>query len=188
MNTRDKILRHATKLFAKEGLPGVSMRHLAADTKISPSVIYHYFENKDVLLKELFDHLSNELGRERRLLAQPDTAGEMLKERIAFQLDHAEAVVAILKFYFAYRKTFAKVHLGYVPETAYRHIKEVLEYGVKTGEFIPMEIDEEAKVITHAINGFLLEYYPETPTLKERTQMIESIYRFIIRSLATKKV
>jgi AcrR family transcriptional regulator len=183
MNTRDKILRHATKLFAQEGMLGASMRRLASETKIAPSVIYHYFENKDVLLKELFDHLSKELGRERKLLSQPESAQEMLRERIAFQLDHAEAVVAILKFYFAYRNTFTKVHLGYVPETAYRHIKEVLDYGLKTNEFIPMEVDEEAKVITHAINGFLLEYYPVKPSPEERAQMINSIHRFIMRSI-----
>jgi AcrR family transcriptional regulator len=184
MNTRDKILRQATRLFAQEGMPGVSMRRLAQQSNIAPSVIYHYFENKDVLLKALFDDLSMKLGRERRLLPQPATANQMLKDRIAFQLDHAEMVVAILKFYFEYRQTFPKVHLGYVPETAYRHIKEVLDFGIERGEFIEMDVEEEAKVITHAINGFLLEFYPNEPTAEEREQLITSIHRFIMRSIA----
>ena len=107
----------------------------------------------------------------------------MLKQRIEFQIDHAGEVVAVLKFYLAYRDIFPKIKSGYIPDKAYQHIEEVLERGVKSGEFIDLDVRKEAKVITHAINGFLLEYYPKAPRGKEKSELIDSIHAFIIRSI-----
>lgn len=186
MNTQDKILQITTQIFAREGANGVSIRKLAQKTKIAPSVIYHYFANKEVLLKRMFRQAGRNLGVKRKLLPDTDTASAMLKQRIAFQIDHAEEVVAVLKFFLTYRKLFPKRRLGYVPDKAYLHIQEVLMRGVKSGEFIPLDIQKEAKVITHAINGFLLEYFPKKPTATERAQLIDSIYEFVIRSIAAR--
>jgi AcrR family transcriptional regulator len=187
MNTRDKIIRNATQIMALHGANGVSMRKLATECAIAPSVLYHYFENKDYLLKDLFYEVSKNLGRERRKLTDADDPIVMLRQRIEFQIDHAEEIVAVLKYYMAYRETFPKQEQGYVPDTAYLHIKEVLDRGIADGVFIPMDVDEEAKVIAHAINGFLLEYYPDKPEGDEREALINSIHRFVVRSIAKDK-
>ena len=61
--------------------------------------------------------------------------------------------------------------------------------GVASGEFAinPTKIEEEAKVVTHAINGFLLEYYPAIPNPKELKQVTKSIHTFLLRSLTNKE-
>jgi AcrR family transcriptional regulator len=182
-STRETIMKKALQLFAREGYEGVTMRILAEKVSIAPSVLYHHFKDKDALLKELFNTVNTQLGIERAKLPQTDTAAEMLKQRILFQIDHAEEIVAVLKYYLAYRKQFAKNDLGYIPEKGYVHILEVLDYGMQTREFHNVNREEDAKVITHAINGFLLEYYPHKPKGKEKEQLAESIYQFLIRAL-----
>lgn len=183
MDTKEKILRHTASLFAIQGYEGFNIRLLAKKVGIVPSVIYHYFPDKDTLLKAMFDYLNTDLGKKRKLLSHATTASEMLRQRIVFQLDNAEAIVAVLKFFITYRKKFPKFEKGYVPDKSSLHIEEVLSYGVQTGEFSDIDIKKDAKVITHAINGFLLEYYPDTPKGKERDELVTMIHTFLLRAL-----
>jgi len=182
-DTKNTILKKAAYIFALHGYDSFSIRTVAKEIPISPSVLYHHFADKDQLLKEMFDSLNRTLGQKRALLPQPATASEMLKQRIAFQIDNQEAIVAVLKYYLAYRKNFQKFKNGFVPDKSALHIEEVLAYGVKNKEFSVVHLEDDAKVITHAINGFLLEYYPYAPKGEEKNALVERIHNFLIRAL-----
>lgn len=181
--TKQRLLAETRRIFAMYGYEGLSMRTLAKDTGISPSVVYHHFADKDALLKEMFDYYGTDLGALRAQLPQTDDPVEMMRQRVRFQLDNAESVVAILKYYLHYRANFEGVDLGYVPETAYRHITEVLRFGVEKGVFEIASIEDDAKVITHAINGFVLEYYPAEISSDEKEALVNTISGFLLRSL-----
>ena len=77
-----------------------------------------------------------------------------------------------------------------LPPKAYLHIEEVLHKGVSTGEFsVPARrIEPLAKIITHSINGFLLEYYPYSPGAAERSKLVAELSDFTMRSLKYKEV
>jgi AcrR family transcriptional regulator len=177
------ILEKTIELYAVNGADSFSIRKLAKAIPIAPSVIYHYYRDEDTLLESMFTYASTELGIKRAQLRQPKKADEMLKQRIGFQIDNSMHIVAVLKYYLAFRNKFPKNNQGYVPDKSSLHIEEVLEYGVKTGEFSVENIQDDAKVITHAINGFLLEYYPQVPQGSERTMLINKIHKFILRAL-----
>lgn len=177
------ILKKTSELFSRSGYEGFSIRKLAKHVPITPSVIYHYFSDQDSLLREMFDYINNNLGKKRKKLPAPRTAKEMLRQRIEFQLDNASDIVAVLKYYIAFRERFPKFKKGFVPDKSSLHIEEVLIYGIKTKEFRIDSIEDDAKVITHAVNGFLLEYYPSIPKGKERQELVEIIYKFIVRAL-----
>jgi AcrR family transcriptional regulator len=177
------ILGKATELYAKFGFEEFSIRKLAEKIPISHSVIYHYFSDEEVLLKSMFDSLNHQLGKKRAGLPQSKSAWARLKQRIEFQVDNAEPIVAVLKYYLTHRPSFKKNARGFVPDRSALHIEEVLEYGIKTGEFSVSDLKDEAKVITHAINGFLLEYYPHKPQGKEKQELIDRIFRFLKKSL-----
>lgn len=102
-STKQKILLAATKIFALDGYIGLSMRKLAQQTGVASSVLYHHYQNKDEILRKMYEFLSNDLGLKRTKLKTANTAREMLRERIFFQLNHMEAVVAILKYYLTFR-------------------------------------------------------------------------------------
>jgi AcrR family transcriptional regulator len=187
--TRNNILNCAKRIFALSGYDGLSMRTLADQSTIGISSIYHFFADKDVLLKELFDITNSNLGIERAKLPNRKSAATMLKDRIEFQFTHIEDVVFVLKYFLHYRANFAHLRPGFVPPKAYLHIEEVLLYGIQTGEFKlnPGDVAREAKVITHAINGYLLEYYPDPPTGKELKEVVGALHRFIVKALSVEE-
>lgn len=161
------------------------MRILAEKSAIGISSIYHFFEDKDVLLTDVFDSTSANLGIQRAKLSTDKNFSELLYDRIEYQFKHIEDVNFVLKYYLHFREKFPKQSIGYLPEKAYLHIREILQLGVSSGELTisPTDIDENAKVITHAINGFLLEYYPLSPNKAELKVIITQIHRFIMRGL-----
>jgi len=183
MTTKVAILKKASLLFSKNGYDSFSIRLLADSIPLAPSVLYHHFKDKDDLLKSMFDYLNIELGQKRAQLPLKKTASEMFKQRISFQLDNAQEIVAVLKYFIAYRNFFPKLQGGYVPDKSSLHMEEVLTYGLKSGELYSSNIELDAKVMTHAVNGFLLEYYPDTPQGKEKKLLVKNIYQFLIRAL-----
>lgn len=48
-DTRAEILAAARRLFAEEGFESVSMRRIASEAEVDPSLIHHYFGSKDEL-------------------------------------------------------------------------------------------------------------------------------------------
>jgi AcrR family transcriptional regulator len=182
-NTKDIIINKTAVMFARTGSLDFSIRNLAKQVPITPSVIYHYFENEEDLLLAMYLFLNKELGEKRAILPITKTAAEMLKQRIEFQIENQEEIVAVLKYYFSHRKNFKKNKKGFVPDKSALHIEEVLKFGIETNEFTVDNLEDESKVIAHAINGFLLEYYPYKPKGKEKKELVERIYKFIIRAL-----
>jgi AcrR family transcriptional regulator len=185
--TRTKIINQATRLFARDGYSGLSIRKLAQQVGVAPSVIYHYFPEKDLILDEMFVIINRKLGKKRAQLSLPNSASKMLFQRIEFQFEHAETIVAVLKYYLHFRNRYTKIDSGFIPEKAYLHIEEVLDYGQKTKEFILDNPQQTAKVIAHAINGFLLEYYPYKVRSQEKNQLVGDIHAFIFSALKNMK-
>lgn len=183
MDTKQKIMLQAKKLFASQGSQGISMRDLAESSKITLSNIYHYFPSKDKLLEEIFHTTNTALGEKRKNLPETETASDMLKQRIEFQLDNAEDIVYVLKYYLTYRENFTKSDTGFLPPKTYLHIEEVLQRGVETGEFIVDDLFEDSQVIAHCINGFVLEYFPHQLTNEEKEQIVRKIHRLLMRAL-----
>jgi AcrR family transcriptional regulator len=182
-NTKDIIISKTSQMFAATGSLDFSIRNLAKQVPITPSVIYHYFKNEEDLLFAMYLSLNKGLGEKRAMLPKTKTASEMLKQRIRFQIDNQEDIVAVLKYYFSHRNNFKKFKNGFVPDKSALHIEEVLRFGLETKEFKVTNLEDDSKVIAHAINGFLLEYYPFKPVGKEKDELIERIYNFLIRAL-----
>lgn len=183
--THDTIMQTAKAIFSRSGYDGLSMRSLAEESNVGLSSIYHFFEDKDVLLRQIFDQTNTQLGRQRALLPKRKSANALLKDRIKFQFNHIEDVVFVLKYFLHYRGSFEHLERGFIPAKGYLHIEEVLLLGVQTGE-LELGLDSiasEAKIITHAINGFLLEYYPNPPTGRELTEIVSGLHSFIWRAV-----
>jgi AcrR family transcriptional regulator len=52
-STRDRILAAAREVFNAEGLPGLSMRRIAASVGVTPMAIYKHYADKDALIDAL---------------------------------------------------------------------------------------------------------------------------------------
>ena len=60
--TRQKIIRAATKLFAKSGLNGTSVREISRKANVNLAAINYHFQSKDQLYREIIAHHFQRLG------------------------------------------------------------------------------------------------------------------------------
>lgn len=185
-NTKTKILETCVKKYALLGDDGVSVREIAMEVGIAPSVLYHYFKDKHELLLEMYLHANKSLGESRAQLPQTKSLEDLFKQRIVFQFEQSEKIVAVLKYFLNQKSTFTKTKDGFAPDKAYLHIQEVLEEGVAQGIYLDSKIPEQSKVITHAINGFVLEYYPYKLRGIELQSLVNTIYNFLHRGVLKK--
>lgn len=101
MSTRDRILDSALTLFNEQGTAAVSTNHIAAATDISPGNLYYHFDNKEDIIRALFE----------RLFAAWDQTFKLPEKRAATLAD-LEAMIAgnyqvIWQYRFAYREMAA---------------------------------------------------------------------------------
>jgi len=62
VNTKDKIIVTAIKLFNLHGTKAISTNHIAKEMGISPGNLYYYFRSKNDIIRSISDDFSNELG------------------------------------------------------------------------------------------------------------------------------
>lgn len=182
------ILLKSIQLFARGGLGEFRIRRLSDELNVSPSVIYHHFKDEETLLKEMYLYANKKLGVLRSLLSECKSTSSLLKQRIEFQIDHSDMIVAVLKYYFAFRKNFPKNGEGFLPDKSALHMEEVLRFAQSSGEFVIKNVESDAKVMTHAINGYLLEYYPYEMTAIEKKRLITRLHDYFLRSMKGEKL
>jgi len=61
IKTRDKIVLTALSLFNEKGERNVTTNHIAATLGISPGNLYYHFNNKEAIIREIFEGYSKEL-------------------------------------------------------------------------------------------------------------------------------
>ena len=59
---REKIFNATLKLIAENGFHGTAMSRVAKEAGVSAGIIYHYFENKDELVIELYKALKRDMA------------------------------------------------------------------------------------------------------------------------------
>jgi len=64
MNTKDRIIHAAIKLFNQKGTKAVSTNHIARAAEISPGNLYYHFRNKEAIIREIFSRIVEFTGTE----------------------------------------------------------------------------------------------------------------------------
>ena len=99
--SRDRIIRAAVKLFARQGYAGTGLRELASAADVNLAMINYFFGSKKELLKEILDtFLSEYLAIARRELAGVDDLQTKLKRfihsAIAFFEKHSDSLLVTI--------------------------------------------------------------------------------------------
>lgn len=182
-STATTIIEAAIPLLAQHGYAGTSMRDVAKAAGIKPSVIYHYFPDKAALMRGMRMHTTRLLDAEIRALPPTKNASELLRQRIRYQFERIELIVALLQYFMAAKYDFPQIGQGFVPPRAYQHMRDIIEQGIAEGRYASADVDFDAKTITHLINGFLLEFYPHDLTEADIAKLTDQLATFIERSL-----
>lgn len=75
--TRSKIIKAAQKLFVAKGFNGTSMREIAAQAKVTQSLLHHHFGNKQTLWQMVKHELTNQYFDEiARQIEHPQHSGK----------------------------------------------------------------------------------------------------------------
>lgn len=181
--TEDKIIRASIPILAREGYEGASIRKIAEACKLEPSVIYYHFTDKEALMRAVRTTVNCELDEAIVRLTPTDDVSVMLRQRIAFSIDHIEEIVCLLQYFLSAKEAFPQSAGGFVPERAYKYIYDVLQRGIADGRYTSDDPLFESKLIVHLINGFLLEYYPHPITKRTAAELVDKITAFVERRL-----
>lgn len=166
------MLEAAVQITAEHGTEGLTIRSLAKALSIPPSLVCYYFTNKDSLTAAMASYAIDILRIERSKLPVSGSTAAQLQSRIAFQFRFSRYVLAVLKYYMGNREHFKKNKTGYLPDTAYKHIQELFSSNTVASQ-------QKAKTLTHAINGYVLEYFPKQMNQKEIKQLSQQLLHFI---------
>jgi AcrR family transcriptional regulator len=181
--TKDIIIKKTVKLLARRGYEGTSIREISLAVTIQPSVIYYYFKDKQSLLREVREYINTKL-RDGISRLRADTATELLRKQLRFQIQNRELIVASLKYFMSVPQDFELSDGGYIPQRAYAHCRATIERGIREGVYISQNVDADAKTISHLINGFLIEYYQRPLSVAQTNTLANTISHFVQRALA----
>jgi TetR/AcrR family transcriptional regulator, fatty acid metabolism regulator protein len=153
---RERILRAATKVFARKGFYATKVAEVAKAAGVADGTIYLYFKSKDDLLVSLFeDRIMLLLATLERALADRPTPEERLRCVIEMQLgllegerDLAEVITVNLRQSTRLMKQYAAPKFALYLET----IAKVVADGQKSGAF---RTDVSAHIVARTIFGAL---------------------------------
>jgi AcrR family transcriptional regulator len=148
---KEKILRAAADLVARNGFHSVSMADIGTEAGITGSGIYRHFDGKAAILVALFDGVIDDLRlQERDILARSTDRRQALEELIAGQV---ELVVGNRQLAQVYHN---EIHN--LPEEDRSRLRRkqrlyLEEWVHLVGELQPSLDDAEARTLVHAAIG-----------------------------------
>lgn len=115
--TKDKILAHSLKLFNKEGVDAITVRHIAADMGISHGNLCYHYPNRDDIIKVLYFNMQEEVDK---LYGNVDFSSREILDGILF-IDKAYEIV------YKYRFIVFNAHVIFsrIPEIKEHYTKNV---------------------------------------------------------------
>lgn len=185
---RMQIMEAAMKVFARQGIDGARIDDIVEEAGLSKGAFYWYFESKNELVTAILEGLfESELIDLENTGGQGTSASERMTtfiRRVCTDLQESAEILPIMfEFYaLAFRdpavwKSMEKFFRRYVQALA-----PVIEQGIESGEFRPLDVQEAAIAVGAVLEGTLLlwAYDPETVKLERH---LESGLRLLLKGI-----
>jgi len=161
---RREIVERAAELFEERGYHGTSLEDVAAAVGLRKASLYHYFRGKDDILKLIHhDFLAWTMQREEQRRAYDLPPGQHLLEIISDTLEVlARRRGHVRVFIEHYRELDDDTREHIEKERAHyaQMVEEVIERGVETGAFRPMDPRLAVLALFGACNWAYQWYHP----------------------------
>ncbi|SDE08261.1 TetR family transcriptional regulator [Glycomyces harbinensis] len=154
-DTRAEILAAARRLFADEGYESVSMRRIAAEAGVDPSLIHHYFGSKDDLFMAAIELPLDPAPEVAAVLKDGDIEGAGGRLMHAFVKiwdgPHHEKLLAVV------RTSLSKPAMSFVLKQLFEHriVKTVQEHLGDQVDHVPVR----ASFIASQVFGLVVARY-----------------------------
>jgi AcrR family transcriptional regulator len=171
--TRGAIRAAATRLIARRGYDGLSMRRLADEIGLQAAAIYRYYPNKQAILFSLMEAHAVEMLEAWRAARAGGAAGgppgnpaARLEAFTRFHIRHHWSridglSVSDLELRSLSPENFAKIDA--LRNRYEREVVAILQAGVASGAFVRMDARVAARAILALLNGLTTWYRPDGP-------------------------
>jgi len=162
---RNQILEAAAKLFASKGYHGATLGEVAEQLGVTKPLLYHYFNSKEQLLKEICIKMQEEMNNNVRELVLSDMSpSDKLRTFIKAQLIFVSTNKDISKVVFdeaealgktAYKRIYHQSKLGE------KFVQDLIEEGVENGCFAIDDVKMASFLILSACHWVYKWYRPD---------------------------
>lgn len=160
--TREKFIEVARQLFARKGVENTTMNDIASASSKGRRTIYTYFKSKTEIFNAVIETETDKiLSRLRVILAASISPEEKLREYISARFDAMKEIVGRngslrAGFFRDVRKVERAQRIIAAKEVAL--LGEILEEGIKAGEFKVTDVRKQAIIIIHSVQGLVVPY------------------------------
>ena len=185
--TRKLIKKCACGLFASKGFKQVTMKDICEAASLSRGGLYCHYESTQEIFKEIInDFMSREEDTFSEKIGQNIPAKEILNEVLekykAEMLDGQASLSLAIYEYFSIAdvsETENELNTQYL--ASFKAWKNLLDYGIQTGEFNPVDIRPVFDLIIFSYQGVRM-YSKLMPINEEIPQgIIEQIRKIIVK-------
>lgn len=166
--TRDRIIKNASRFFAKKGFFKTTVDDIAQATGVAKGTVYLYFKNKQELYTATIDaHFSYALKKVAEIETKKITATEKMNEITVDFVDYVDRLkTSFLPFNVEnvnlIGKTLKTMHSVVMPKIIKMNdvISRIVEQGIENGEFRDVEPRVAAFYFLSTIRAiFISNYY-----------------------------
>ncbi len=184
---REEILSAAQKVFAVKGFFPTTMSDIARQAEFGTGTLYKYFKSKENLYFTLIDEKVEEINCLVRaeLSQQKTSARERIEKVLQLQFEFFERNRDFFRIYISERNRFewmVKDELGKgIHEKMVTYIKilsQVIEEGIREGEFKPVNPLDLAHALVGIFNSFVFEWLisPQSYPLSSKMETVLEIF------------
>jgi len=191
---REKILDAAETLFSRKGYYDTSMDEIVGESNLSKGAIYGYFKSKEELFAALQERdLSASLAEIKESFSPDDSASVKLEKaaNIVFSVlvgKSKQACRMSLEFGVAaprIKSLMQRQDDRY--DVVHRLIKEIVEEGIRTGEFrSDIDVDVTASILVAVVDGLVLHWATTSHSLNWK-KLEEHVRLVILKGLLTRR-
>lgn len=138
ISTKNRIVKVAWNLFYKKGYEQTTVEDIIATSKTSKGTFYHYFKGKEALLNSLSD-LFDQKYEELAGTIDPDMSAYdkllLLNHELFYMIETSVDIDLLAFLYSSQLTTKDKKSLSDSKRFYFKWITEILEDGLKNGEF-----------------------------------------------------
>lgn len=164
-NRREEIIEHSAALFRERGFKGTSIQAIAEKVGLPPGGLYYYINSKEELLFEVATRgvrsILAALDEIQRVPAKPsERIYTAIHKHVLVLIQHQDYASVVLQE----KKTLLPTHYqAYIRDRKQveRHYKKIIQEGVESGEFQPVNIDLVTFLILGMCNSIAQWYHPE---------------------------
>lgn len=148
--TKEAIRGQAYRLFAEKGFKSVTMTDICERTGLSRGGLYRYYSGTEQIFSEI---LSEEYEIADRI-EKRESAGAILDDMLAaIQTEIMQKELSLSLAIYEYANMGNEAFFSELNDRAKRRWSSLLEYGIETGEFRAVDIDQITDLILYYYQG-----------------------------------